>query len=70
MVYASSISEKHMPSKVDYRRKDDILEIFDSSKSKNQLQEMIDKYDVNNEGILVLITSYSNATFFITVKLR
>ena len=70
MVYASSISEKHMPSKHDYRRKDDILEIFDSPQSRNQLLAMIEKYDANSEGVLVLITSYSNATFFITVKLR
>jgi hypothetical protein len=69
LVYADDVINNHVPSKEDYRGKDQILDIFDSPPSSTQLQSMIEKYNNNKEGILVLITSDSNATFFITVKL-
>jgi len=71
LLYAADINNNsHIPNKEDYRKKDQILEIFDSPSSKSQLRSMINKYDAANEGILTLITSYSNATYFITVKLK
>jgi len=69
LFYASDIIEGRLPSKQDFRKKEEILDVFDSSTSHAELKEMIDKYDHKNEGIMTLITSYSNATFFITVKL-
>jgi len=46
-----------------------MLEIFDNPDSKSRLADMIDNYDPKNEGIMTLITSYSNATFFVTCRL-
>lgn len=70
LVYASSVIEGRPPSKYDYRTKEEILEVFDAPASHAELEEMIDKYDQKDEGIMTLITSYSNATFFVTVKLK
>ena len=70
LVYASDVIEGRLPSKHDYRRKEEILDVFDAPTSHAELEEMIDKYDYKSEGIMTLITSYSNATFFITVKLK
>ncbi|GAB6194492.1 hypothetical protein [Desulfocastanea catecholica] len=44
--------------------------MFDAPNSHAQLEEMIDNYDQQNEGILTLITGYSNASYFVTVKLK
>ena len=70
LVYASDVIEKRLPNKHDYRKKEEILDIFDDPTSHNELEEMIDKYDHKNEGIMTLITSHSNATYFVTVKLK
>ena len=70
LVYASDIINGHIPSKEDYRSKDQVLDAFDVQSSKTQLQSMIEKYNNNKEGIMVLITNHSYATFFITVKLK
>lgn len=70
LVYASNVIERGLPSKFDYRTKEEILEVFDSPSSHAELKQMIDEYDQKNEGIMVLITSYSNATFFVTFKLK
>ncbi len=70
LVYATNVIEGKLLSKNDYRTKEEILEVFDAPASHAELEEMIDKYDQNNEGIMTLITSYSNATFFVTVKLK
>jgi len=70
LVYASDVVKGRLPSKYDYRNKEEILDVFDAPTSHAELEEMIDKYDYKNEGIMTLITSYSNATFFITVKLK
>ena len=69
LVYASDVIEKRLPTKHDYRKKEEILDIFDAPTSHNELKKMIDKYDHKNEGIMTLITSHSNATYFVTVKL-
>ena len=67
----SYLSKGRLPSEFDYDTKEEILEVFyDDPPSKAKLKRMIDKYDVKNEGIMMLITSYSNATYFITVKLK
>jgi len=46
-----------------------MLEAFDSPASKADLKRMLDAYDQRTEGIMALITDYSNATYFITVRL-
>ena len=70
LVYANDVIEKGLPVKHDYRTKEEILDVFDSPYSHAKLEEMIDDYDQNNEGIITLITNYSNATFFVTVRLK
>jgi len=70
LIYASNVIDGGFPSKYDYRKKEEILDLFDVPHSHAELEEMIDKYDYKNEGIMTLITSYSNATFFVTVKLK
>ena len=69
LVYASDVIEKRLPAKHDYRTKEEILDIFDAPAPHNKLEKMIDKYDYKNEGIMTLITSHSNATYFVIVKL-
>ena len=70
LVYASDVIEGRLPQNHNYRKKEEILEVFDAPTSHDELEEMIDKYDYKNEGIMTLITSYSNATFFVTIKLK
>lgn len=69
MVYASDVINKDGPNEYDYRTKEEILEVFDSPSSQKTLKKMIDEYDQKKEGIMALITDYSNATYFITFKL-
>jgi hypothetical protein len=70
LVYANDVIQKGFPGEHNYRKKNEILELFDAPDSKAKLEDLINNYDQNNEGILTLITSYSNATYFVTVKLR
>lgn len=70
LVYARNVIEKELPNEHDYRTKEEMLDVFDDPASHDQLEGMINYYDQKNEGILALITSYSNATFFVTVKLK
>ncbi len=70
LVYASDVIKGRLPNKHDYRKKEEILVVFDAPTSRDKLEEMIDKYNHKNEGIMTLITSSSNATFFVTVKLK
>lgn len=70
LVYASDVIKKGLPKEHDYRTKEDILEVFDAPQSYVELKEMIENYDQRREGIMTLITSYSNATFFVTFKLK
>ena len=69
VVYARNVIEKNWPNRNDYRTKDDILDVFDTPSAIAQLSRMIDNYNQRTEGIMALITDYSNATYFITVKL-
>ena len=46
-----------------------MLALFEEPASPVKLAKMIDEYDSAKEGVIVLITSYSNATYFISVKL-
>jgi len=70
LVYAQDVIDAEFPSKMDYRTKEEMFDIFDTPNSKASLVEMIDNYDPKKEGIMTLITSYSNATFFVTFKLK
>jgi hypothetical protein len=70
MVYASDVIEKDGPKEHDYRTKEEILEVFDNPSSQVTLKQMIDNYNQKNEGIMALITDYSNATYYITFKLH
>jgi len=69
LVYAENIIDGKMPSKGSYRTREEMLEIFDKPDSQARLANMIDNYDPKKEGIMTLITSYSNATFFVTCRL-
>jgi hypothetical protein len=66
---ASDIIEGKLPNKHNYREREEILDVFDASISHDELERMIN-YDHKHEGIMTLIRSYSNATFFVTVKLK
>jgi hypothetical protein len=70
LVYAKDVISVGIPSKNDYRTKKAMLDIFDTPSSQSELAEMMDNYDPKKEGIMTLITSYSNATFFVTFKLK
>ena len=70
LVYARNVINRGLPNEHDYRTKEEILDVFDDPDSHKQLEGMINSYDQKNEGILALITNYSNATFFATVKLK
>ncbi len=70
LIYASDVIAGRLPDKYNYRKEEEILDVFDATFSHTKLKEMINGYDYKNEGIMTLITSYSNATFFITVKLK
>ena len=69
LVYAADIIERGPPSKHDYRTKEEIFEVFDAP-SSTKIAKMISDYDQKSEGIMALITAYSNATFFVTFKLK
>lgn len=69
LTYAKDVIDLRIPSKTDYRTKEEMLELFDTPRSQAALVEMIDNYEPNKEGIMALITSYSNATYFVTIKL-
>ena len=70
LVYANDVIEKGLPNEHNYRTKNEILDLFDAPDSKAKLEVLINNYDQQTEGILTLITSHSNATYFVTVKLR
>ena len=69
LVYAQDMLKGKIPEKHHYRTKQELLELFDQPASHNQLGNMIDNYDPKKEGIMVLITSHANATYFVTCKL-
>ena len=70
LIYAKDVIANRLPSKIDYTTKEELLDIFDSPTSQGKLINMVDNYNPRTEGILILITSHSNATFFVTVNLK
>jgi len=71
VVHTHLLEIGHQPSMIDYHTRKQSLDLFDSKNSKHELAEMIDGYDPNSEGILVLITATNaNATWFVDVKLK
>lgn len=70
MVYASDVIGRDGPKEFDYRTKEEILEVFDNPSTQATLTQMINDYDQKKEGIMTLITDYSNATYFIKFKLN
>ncbi len=70
LVYARDVIKRGVPNEHDYRTKEEILDVFDAPTSHAQLKEMINNYNQKSEGIMTLITSYSNTTFFVTFKLK
>ncbi len=70
MVYASDVIEHGIPSKIDYRTKKEILDMFDAPPSHAKMEKMIDDCNQGKEGVMALITGFSNATFFVTFELQ
>jgi hypothetical protein len=70
LVYAQDVIDEKIPNRFNYRTKEELLDVFDSPISQTSLFEMVDNYNPKNEGIMSLITSYSNATYFVTVNLK
>ena len=71
IVYTSLINSGHKLSDIDYNTKSQSIDLFDNKNSRKDLRRLIDSYDPQTEGIMVLISeSYSNDTWFITVKLK
>jgi 5-enolpyruvylshikimate-3-phosphate synthase len=68
MIYASEVISRNGPKKHHYRTCEEMLEIFDAPESQEKLKNMINNYNKGKEGIMAIITDYSNATYFITVK--
>jgi hypothetical protein len=69
LLHTRLILEPTVPNKSDYRTKEEIVDLFEDKKSRSEIAIMVDEYESKKSGILVLITSQSNATFYITVKL-
>jgi hypothetical protein len=69
MVYASDLIEKDVLNEHHYRTKEEILDVFDTPSSRAKLSRMIDNYNQKAEGIMALITDYSNVTYFVTIRL-
>jgi len=70
LVYSQDILSGKLPNKIDYRPKTDMLEVFDDPNSQAKLGGMINHYNMKTEGVMALITSQSNATFFVTCKFK
>src|SRR5512140_945307 len=68
LVYTDPVSNGAVPGEDDYLTRNDVLEIIDGKDSKAGLAALLSSYDPHTEGILVLITSAADATFFHTVK--
>jgi hypothetical protein len=69
LVYASDVVDGRALGNSNYRTRKEMLELFDEPASQAKLAKMIDEYDSAKEGVIVLITSHSNQTYFIFVKL-
>ena len=69
IAYTSLVEKNHQLGIIDFNNRSESVELFDNEDSRHKISKMIDNYDPESEGILVLITK-SNATWFVTVKLR
>ena len=69
LVYTDPVINGTIPTCEDYLTKNDVLEMIDGKDAKAGLIALLGSYDPHSEGILVLITSATNAPFFHTFKL-
>ena len=69
LVYTDPMINGTIPTEDDYLTKNDVLEMIDGKDPKASLATLLSSYDPHAEGILVLITSATNAAFFHIVKL-
>jgi hypothetical protein len=69
VAYTYLLEIDHKLSPIDYNTKVQSIDLFDNKKSRQKLSMLIDNYDPRTEGIMMVI-SKSNATWFVTVKLR
>ncbi len=70
VAYVSDIIKSKIPTMIDYYPKKETRDFFDNKESIDKWSEMINGYNPRKEGILLLITSFSNRSYFITVKLK
>ncbi len=45
LIYAIDVLNGRIPSQIDYRTKDELIDIFDNSDSRKRLNYMIDNYE-------------------------
>ena len=69
ILYPFHVENIPQSSCIDYNTRDQSLDLFDNKKSRKDLAKLIDNYDPKIQGILILITK-SNATWFVTVKMK
>ena len=69
LVYTDPVINGTIPTCEEYLTRNDVLEMIDGKDAKAGLAALLGSYDPHSEGILVLITSATNATFFHTFKL-
>jgi hypothetical protein len=69
LLYAQDVKLSNKVTESSYRTEEEALDLFDNEKSKSELKQMVREYEPKEEGILVLITK-SNATWFVTCKLK
>jgi hypothetical protein len=69
LLYSQDVKLSNKVTESSYRTEEEALDLFDNEKSKSELKQMIREYEPKEEGILVLITK-SNATWFVTCKLK
>ena len=69
LLYSQDLKPSNKVVDSSYGTEGDAVDLFDSEKSKNDLEKMISEYEPKKEGILVLINA-SNATWFVTCKLK
>ena len=69
VLYTFQVENIPQLSCIDYDNKDQSLDLFDNKKSRKDLSKLIDSYNPNHQGILILITK-TNATWFVTIELK
>ena len=69
ILYPFHVENVPQLSCIDYNNREQSLDLFDNKKSRKDIAKLIDSYDPKIQGVLILIT-ISNATWFVTVKLK